>query len=48
MLDNAIKNSPGGDEVKIIGRNIDDRLVEIKVVDSGPGIPPEQLPHSSL
>lgn len=45
ILDNAIKNSPGDDEVKIIGRNLDNRLVEVRVVNNGPGIPPKQLPH---
>jgi two-component system OmpR family sensor kinase len=45
ILDNAIKNSLYEGEVKIIGRNIDDCLVEVRVVDNGPGIPPEQLPH---
>lgn len=45
LLDNAIKNSPPDEGIKIIGRNVDNRLVEVKIVDSGPGIPPEQLPH---
>ena len=45
ILDNAIKNSHSEDEVRIIGRNLDSRLVEIRIVDNGPGIPPEQLPH---
>jgi signal transduction histidine kinase len=45
ILDNAIKNSPDGDEIKITGKNVDNRLVEVRVIDNGPGIPPEQLPH---
>ncbi|OGO41843.1 MAG: hypothetical protein A2137_07205 [Chloroflexi bacterium RBG_16_58_8] len=45
ILDNAIKNSPDGEEIKIIGKNIENRLVEVRVIDNGPGIPPEQLPH---
>lgn len=45
LLDNAIKNSPAGGEVNIIGRRIEANSVEIKVVDDGPGIPPEQLPY---
>ncbi|MFC1944451.1 sensor histidine kinase [Chloroflexota bacterium] len=45
ILDNAIINSPVEGEVQIIGRNLDNRLVEVRLVDNGPGIPPEQLPH---
>jgi signal transduction histidine kinase len=45
ILDNAIKNSPYGDEIRILGRNVDKRLVEVRVVDNGPGIPSEQLQH---
>ena len=45
IMDNAIKNSPEGDEIKIIGRNVDNKVVEVKIVDNGAGIPPEQLPY---
>ncbi len=45
ILDNAIKNSSGEDEVKIVGRNLDNRSVEVSILDNGPGIPPEQLPY---
>jgi signal transduction histidine kinase len=45
LLDNAIKNSTAGGEVNVIGQNLDGCYVEIRVTDSGPGIPPEQLPH---
>ncbi len=45
ILDNAIKNSSGDDEVKIVGRNLDNRFVEVSILDNGPGIPPEQLPY---
>jgi signal transduction histidine kinase len=45
ILDNAIKNTPAEDEVKIIGRNVDNRAVEVSIIDNGPGIPSEQLPH---
>jgi len=44
LLDNALKHSPAGGEVNIIGRNTTSSTVEITVADSGPGIPPEQLP----
>jgi signal transduction histidine kinase len=45
LLDNAIKNSPAGGKVGIIGHRIEADSVEIRVVDNGPGIPPEQLPY---
>jgi len=44
LLDNAIKNSPTGGEIQIITRKTTD-TVEISVIDSGPGIPPEQIPY---
>ena len=45
LLDNAIKNSPVKGEVYIIGRKLAADSIKIKVLDSGPGIPPEQLPY---
>jgi len=45
LLDNAIKHSPAGGEISIIGRQATADSVEIRVVDSGPGIPPEHLAH---
>ncbi len=45
LLDNALKNTPSKGEVSIIGRNSANGFVEITVADSGPGIPPEQLPY---
>jgi len=45
LLDNALKHSPAGGEVNITGRNTATDTVEITVADSGPGIPPEQLPY---
>ena len=43
MLDNAIINSSSGGEVQIIGLKTAD-IVEIRTIDSDPGIPHEQLP----
>ncbi|MFO8059462.1 MAG: HAMP domain-containing sensor histidine kinase [Bacillota bacterium] len=43
-LDNAIKFSPDGDEVRLGVRTDVDRRV-ITVADSGPGIPRDELPH---
>ncbi len=45
LLDNAIKHSPAGGEINIIGRQTTADSVGITVADSGPGIPPEQLAH---
>ena len=44
LLDNAIKNSPVGGEVQVIARKTA-YAVEVRVTDSGPGIPPEQIPY---
>ena len=45
LLGNAIKNSPAGSEVRLTGGKTSGDYVEIKVKDSGSGIPPEQLPY---
>ena len=45
LLDNAFKHSSDGGEVKISARNTATNYVEATVADSGPGIPPEQLPY---
>ncbi|MGH1350489.1 MAG: sensor histidine kinase [Methyloligellaceae bacterium] len=42
LVSNAVKYSPDGTEVVIIGRNSED-FVEIEVQDSGVGIPPEEI-----
>ena len=44
LVDNAVKNSPAGSEIRIEGSKTTD-AVEIRVVDCGPGIPPEQVPY---
>ncbi len=43
-LDNAIKFAPEGSDVRLQARTEEDQRV-ITVVDSGPGIPADELPH---
>ena len=45
LLDNALKNTPTKGEVGIIGRNSTAGFIGITISDTGPGIPPEQLPY---
>ena len=45
ILDNALKNSPTQSEVEVIGCKLEDRRVEIRIIDSGPGILAEQLDY---
>jgi two-component system, OmpR family, sensor kinase len=42
LMDNAVKNSPAGSEVRITAKRTGDK-VRVIVADSGPGIPAEQL-----
>jgi signal transduction histidine kinase len=42
LADNAIKFSPPGGQVRVSARPVDG-LVEVQVVDSGPGIPDDEL-----
>ena len=44
LLDNAVKFTPGGGEVRV-GVQHREGTVRLSVADSGPGIPPEQLPQ---
>jgi len=44
LLDNAIKYSPTGDEILLNTRTAAGQAV-LEVIDHGPGIPPEAVPH---
>ena len=45
LLDNAIKHTPQGGTVTIRGRHTALETVEISIMDTGPGMTKEQLPH---
>lgn len=45
LLDNAVKNTPSGGKEQTIARKIDESFIEVRVIDEGPGIHPEQLPY---
>ena len=42
LVNNAIKYSPDGGEVRVSARHVDDEWVEVAVSDQGIGIPPEK------
>jgi two-component system sensor histidine kinase BarA len=41
LLSNAVKYSPEGGQVQLTARRLDEHSVELAVIDSGPGIAPE-------
>jgi two-component system sensor histidine kinase ResE len=45
LLDNALKHTPAGGEVSINTRNSAPNFAEVSIVDTGPGIPTEQIRH---
>ena len=46
LLDNAVRSSPSGGQVLVAARPLDQGGVEAAIVDQGPGIAPEDLPHA--
>ncbi len=44
LLDNALKYTPAGGTITI-GATQADRMVDIRIADTGPGIAPDDLPH---
>lgn len=44
LISNAIKYSPEGGQIKIVGKTRPDQII-ICVIDEGPGIPPGDIPH---
>ncbi|MCX6005174.1 MAG: HAMP domain-containing sensor histidine kinase [Chloroflexi bacterium] len=45
LLDNAIKHTPQGGSITIRGCQVSKELIEISVIDTGPGISREQMSH---
>ncbi len=44
LLDNALRFTPSGGRV-VVAQRLDDRWAEVRIADTGPGIPPEHLPR---
>jgi len=45
LLDNALKHTPREGSVTLRGRHVTAETIEINVIDTGPGISKELLPH---
>lgn len=41
LVDNALRYSPEGSLVRVLLRPVDERRLELRVLDDGPGVPPE-------
>ncbi|MGB4863699.1 MAG: HAMP domain-containing sensor histidine kinase [Tepidiformaceae bacterium] len=45
LLDNAFRHTPTGGGVKVACRDLQPGTLQVTVADTGPGIPPNDLPH---
>lgn len=45
LLDNALKHTPEGGDVRVFARHPSPGFVEVVVTDTGPGVPQDELPH---
>lgn len=45
LLDNALRHTPDGGRVTVTAREIEGNMVAVSVSDTGPGVPPEDLPY---
>lgn len=39
LLDNAAKYAPTGEDIRVVTRSVDDARLELRIEDSGPGVP---------
>jgi len=44
LLDNAVKYTPAGGTIRLTA-NLNDHHAELSIINTGPGIPAEKLPH---
>ena len=44
LLSNGITHTPSGGKVTVAAKEVD-RWVEVRVTDTGPGVPPEEMPY---
>jgi signal transduction histidine kinase len=45
LVNNAVKFTPNGGEVRVISRRLNEKSIEFKVQDTGIGIPEEDIPY---
>ena len=45
LLDNALRYTPDGGQIRIVASVVDEGWLQIRIADSGPGIPPDRRQH---